>query len=43
MEAQLNARFCTFGADLHAQSVLVDKISASELSRMFIKSVLLVG
>ena len=31
------------GTDLHAQSVLVNKISASELSRKFIKSALLVG
>ena len=35
--------FCTFGSDLHAQSVLIDEISASELSRKFIKSELLVG
>ena len=39
----LHACFCMFGADLYAQSVLVDKISASELSRKFIKSALLVG
>ncbi len=39
----LHARFCTFGADLHAQSVLGNKISASELRRKFIKSVLLAG
>ncbi len=32
-----------FGVDLHARSVLVKKNSASELSRKFIKSVLLVG
>ena len=32
-----------FGADLHAQSVLSSKISASELRRKFIKSALLVG
>ncbi len=45
MEAQLEyvARFCTFGTDLYAQSVLVNKISASEISRKFIKSALLVG
>ncbi len=30
-------------ADLHAQSVLINKISASELSRKFIKSALVVG
>ena len=30
--------FARFGADLHAQSVLVSKISASELRRKFIKS-----
>ncbi len=35
--------FCTFGTDLHAQLVLVNKISASELSPKFIKSALLVG
>ncbi len=35
--------FCTFGADLYAQSVLFSKISASELSRKFIKTALLVG
>ncbi len=32
----------TFGTDLHAQSV-INKISASELRRKFIKSALLVG
>ncbi len=32
-----------FGADSHAQSVLINKISASELSRKFIKSALSVG
>ncbi len=31
------------GADLFAQSVLISKISASELSGKFIKSALLVG
>ena len=35
--------FCTFGVDLYAQSVLVNKVSASELSQKFIKSALLVG
>ncbi len=35
--------FATFGPDLHAQSVLSNKISASELSRKFVKSTLLVG
>ena len=39
----LHTRFCTFGTNLHAQSVLINKISASELSRKFIKSALLVG
>ena len=39
----LHTRFRTFGDDLRAQSVLIDKISASELSRKFIKSALLVG
>ncbi len=29
----LHTRFCTFGADLYAWSVLIDKISASELNR----------
>ncbi len=50
MEAQLVLNmhiactfFCTFGADLYAQSVLIDKISASELSQKFIESALLVG
>ena len=32
-----------FGTDLYAQSVLINKIFASELSRKFIKSALLVG
>ncbi len=49
MEAQLEY-VCTrcililacLGADLHAQSVLSNKISASELKRKFIKSALLV-
>ncbi len=35
--------FRTFGADLYAQSVIINKISASELSQKFIKSALLVG
>ncbi len=35
--------FCTFPTDLYAQSVIINKISASELSRKFIKSALLVG
>ncbi len=46
MEAQLeytvgtlHTHFCTFGTDLYAQSVIINKISASELSG----SVLLVG
>ncbi len=39
----LHVRPCTFGTDLHAQLALVDKVSASELSRKFIKSPLLVG
>ncbi len=41
----LHTCFCTFGTDLHAPTVLIDKISASELSQKFIKSVvvLLVG
>ena len=39
----LRTRFCTFGADLRAQSVLINKISASEISRKFVKGALLVG
>ncbi len=39
----LHTRFCTFCVDLYARSVLIDKTSASELSRKFIKSALLVG
>ena len=35
--------FYTFGTDLHAQSALINKISASELRRKFTKSPLLVG
>ena len=35
--------FARFGADLPAQSVLSNEISASELSRKLIKSALLVG
>ena len=33
----------TFGSDLHAQSGLANEISASELSRKFVKGALLVG
>ncbi len=33
--------FCTSGADSYAQLVLINKISASELSRKFIKGALL--
>ncbi len=39
----LRTRFCTFGADLYAQSVLGNKISASEFSRKSIEGALLVG
>ncbi len=39
----LHTNFCVFGDDLYAQSVLTDKISASEPSRKFIKGALLVG
>ncbi len=39
----LHTRFGTFGADLYAQSVPINKISASERSRKLIKSALLVG
>ncbi len=35
--------FATFGADLHAPSVIGSEISASELRRKFIESALLVG
>ena len=35
--------FARFRVDSYAQSVLIDEISASELSRKFIKSALLVG
>ncbi len=35
--------FCTFGANLYGQSVLINIISALELSWKFIKGVLLVG
>ena len=36
-----HTRFHTLGADLHAQSVLINKTSASELRRKFMKSALL--
>ncbi len=39
----MHTHFCTFGTDSYAQSVLINNISASELSRKFIKSALLVG
>ncbi len=39
----LHTHFCTFGTDVYAQSVLINKISALELSRKFTKSALLVG
>ena len=39
----LHTHFCTFGTDLYAQLVPINKISASELRRKFIKSALLVG
>ncbi len=35
--------FCTFGTDLYAQSVISNKIAASELGRKFNKGPLLVG
>ncbi len=38
-----HTRLCTFGADSYAQWVLINKISASEFSRKFIKCALLVG
>ncbi len=39
----LHIHFCTFGADLYAQLVLINKISTSELTQKFIRSVFLVG
>ncbi len=39
----LHTRSCTFGAHLYVQSVLPNKIYASDLSMKFTKSVLLVG
>ncbi len=39
----LHTRSCAFGAHLYAQSALMNKTSALELSRMFSKSALLVG
>ncbi len=39
----MHTRFCMFGTKLYAQSVLINKISASELSRKFVMSALLVG
>ena len=39
----LHSRFCTFCPNLYAQSVIINKISASELSRRLVKSALLVG
>ena len=39
----LHTRFCTFGTDLYAQSVLGNKISASELRRKFTKAVSAIG
>ncbi len=35
--------FACFRADLYAQSVIINKVSASELRRKIIKSALLVG
>ena len=39
----LQTCFRTLGTDLRAQSVIIGKISASELGRKLIKSALLVG
>ena len=39
----LHTRFCTFCTFCYALSVLIGEISASELSRKFIKSALSVG
>ena len=35
--------FALLGTDLYAQSVLINKIYASELSQKFVKSALLIG
>ncbi len=43
IRARFTHVFALSAPDLHAQSVLIGKISASELSRKFIKSALLVG
>ena len=49
MEAQsesvytMHACFCMFGTNMHARSVLSNKIFALKLSRKLIKSALLVG
>ncbi len=39
----LHTRFCMFDTDFYAQSALINKISALELSRKFIESSLSVG
>ncbi len=39
----LHTLFCTFCSDMSAQLALINTTSASELSRKFIKNVLLVG
>ncbi len=39
----MHTDFCIFVTDLHAQSLLINKISTSELSRKLNKSGLLVG
>ncbi len=39
----MRTRFCTFGSDLYARSVLFNYVSASELRPKLIKSALLVG
>ena len=39
----LHTRFCTFGTNLYAQLMLINKISALELSPKLIKSALLAG
>ena len=43
MHAHFVHVFARFAPDLHARSVLINKVSASELSRKFIKSALLAG
>ncbi len=39
----LHTRSCTFGTDRYAQPAIINKISALELRRKFIKGALFVG